>query len=125
MHVYEFRCDASSTISEVQRTRQGQIKNSICYKATSNFVERTKDNYLNPRLYGRVTPDPHSLVLTGLPQFDIVYDVPIDTMHTLSVAANWILFKGLTTGRKTPGRLDSKYISITLYKHKLDINTFI
>jgi hypothetical protein len=63
-------------------------------------------------MYGKnIRPDPHSLVLNGLPDFDIIHDAPIDTMHTLSGAAKWILFAGLTKGRKTPGRLDSKYTS--------------
>ena len=80
-----------------------------CFKQTSGFTDRTKENYLDRNLYGKnVIPDPNSLVLRGLPDFDIVHDIPIDTMHTFSVAANWILYKGLTRGRTT-GRLDGTY----------------
>lgn len=78
---------------------------------TRDLPLRTQDNYLEVENYREAFPDPNNILYKyslANPDFNILYSVPLDSMHTVfHCAVTWILhhtwFKGdLVKGHKFP-----------------------
>jgi hypothetical protein len=71
---------------------------------TRDLVLRTAENYLDSSTYFNVHPDPKNILLKYCRQtegeFDIVFNVPLDPMHTVfHVALTWLVEKVWIEGK--------------------------